>query len=223
MKYGGHQNPGTYNAFYAPNNSGADGQGTYFTGAPRTIVNELFRGLTLDRHADLWQSLPAEKKYELERSEEFVKIEKELEDLKGTPETTMKERERLYHRTRQLKTAELRKCRASQPRNPLSAPEDANYAMGSLRARFSRVSRMMPERERLARGMFLVTALRSPEGRSVLNDMVALCKQQAEVMFRPGLEAEKCHCANLSSKESKANWYVGHLSVHSSGWRRVPR
>jgi hypothetical protein len=65
---------------------------------PRAIVNNLFRGLTLDRNSELWQSLPAEKRFILERSEEYVKIEKERENLKViSRRTSIKERKKLYN------------------------------------------------------------------------------------------------------------------------------
>lgn len=51
----------------------------------------------------------------------------------------------------------------------------------------------MGERHRLASSMFLNARLRSAEGRMVLYDMVSLCKQEAKVSFRPGLEPDKCH------------------------------
>lgn len=144
---------------------------------PRAIVNNLFRGLTLDRNSELWQSLPAEKRFILERSEEYVKIEKERENLKViSRRTSIKERKKLYNQIRKLETTEFYKYRDSQPRNPLSTRVDTTYAMGGLRARFARVSRIIPERERLARGIFLVTILRSPEDRRILNDIITLCK-----------------------------------------------
>jgi hypothetical protein len=67
---------------------------------------------------------------------------------------------------------------------------------------------MMPERKRLATNMFLVAPLRSSIGRSVLNDMVALYKQDAELSLRPSLEPEKCHCLTSRADESQADRYV---------------
>jgi hypothetical protein len=52
----------------------------------------------------------------------------------------------------------------------------------------------MPKRDRLASSLFLVVPLRSAEGRNVLCDMIALCRQDTEVASRPGLEPEKYRC-----------------------------
>jgi hypothetical protein len=202
MKHGGHRNPATYAEFYAPNNSGVDGQATYWDGTTRTIVNDLFRSLTLQRCPHLCQSLPAEKKHDLERREDYVKIIKELEDLNQNPEKTEEKLQSLYRQKRRLEKAELRKCQTDQPSNPPSSQEDGTYSAGSLRSRFARASRMMPERKRLATNMFLVAPLRSLIGRSVLNDMVALYNQDAELSLRPGLEPEKCHCPTSRAGES---------------------
>jgi hypothetical protein len=158
MKYGGHKNPATYTKYYAPKNSGVDGQGTFFGYTPRSIVNDVFRNLTLNRHPELWQTLPAEKRRELESREDFVKIQKELEGLKLDPVKTAARQASLHSKMMTLRRAEFRKCWTAQERNPPSSQEDAVYSMGRLRARFPRVSRMMPERERLATSIFLAEA-----------------------------------------------------------------
>jgi hypothetical protein len=211
MKHGGHRNPATYAEFYAPNNSGVDGQATYWDGTPRTIVNDLFRSFTLQRRPHLCQSLPAEKKHGLERREDYVKIQKELEDLNQNPEKTEKECQSLYRQMKRLEKAELRKHQTEQRPNPPSSQEYGTYSAGSLRSRFARAGRMMPERKRLATNTFLVASLRSPIGRSVLNDMAALYKQDAELSVRPGLEPEKCHCPTAG--ESQVDRYVLFVQV----------
>ncbi len=61
MKHGGHSSEGTFRDHYMPNN-GTDGQNSYLGGELRSIVTDLFRGMTLSRNLDLWQSLPAEKR-----------------------------------------------------------------------------------------------------------------------------------------------------------------
>ena len=37
-----------------------------------SIVSDLFRGMTIARNPELWQSLPAEKQDELESTPEFI-------------------------------------------------------------------------------------------------------------------------------------------------------
>jgi hypothetical protein len=53
MKHAGQKDANTYNNHYQPNNSGTDGQGSYFGLEVRSIVNDLFRGLTLARNLQL--------------------------------------------------------------------------------------------------------------------------------------------------------------------------
>jgi hypothetical protein len=81
MKYGGHRDERTYADSYAPINSGADGQGSRFGGELRSSVSDAFRGMTLSRNPELWQSLPAATQHELENTSEFIIIEEELEAL----------------------------------------------------------------------------------------------------------------------------------------------
>lgn len=80
-KHGVHRDENTYDSFYAPQNPGTDGQGSYFGDTLRSIVNDRFRAMTLSRNPELWQSLPAGKQNELENSPEFTAIGEELESL----------------------------------------------------------------------------------------------------------------------------------------------
>jgi len=112
MKYSGHQNPETRSKFYAPADSGADGQGTYANSTPRTLPSDVFRSLKLERNPMLWQSLPAEKKHDLVGREDFVKAQKAPDDWKEDPGRTETEWQDLYRQKRRLEKAELRKCQA---------------------------------------------------------------------------------------------------------------
>ena len=67
-----------------------------------------------------------------------------------------------------------------QPSKLLASPDDADL-MGYHRSQFHRIRRLMPERDRLASNLFLVAPIRSDEGRSILRDMIALSRQEAEV------------------------------------------
>ncbi len=68
------------------------------------------------------------------------------------------------------------------------------------RNQFHRIRRLMPERDQLASNLFLVAPIRSDEGRFVLRDMIALCRQEVEVPFRPSLEPKKCTCLMTDHK-----------------------
>ena len=196
MKHGGHQHAGTHRNHYQPNNPGTDGQNAYLGGQLRTLVADLFRGMTVPHNPNLLQTLPAEQEYEIETSSEFVALDGELQELTAEPPSEEREqrRRKLYTRRHKLIRVELRKAQESQECKPASTAADEIQSIGGHRARFARFCRLTPERKRLANSMFTVGWLRSPEGRSVLQDMIALYQQKAEVAFRPGLEPEKCHC-----------------------------
>ncbi|KUL85000.1 hypothetical protein ZTR_07766 [Talaromyces verruculosus] len=199
MGYAGHRNEGTHNEYYAPRN-GVDGQAAYLGDDVRTHVADLFRGLSLRRNADLWQTLPAEKRYHLENREDYLQIQEAISSLRGSSDAVKKQRKTLHIQKRRLVDKELRSCQKLQPRRPLHEELDGTYAMGSHRSRFSRACRMMPERQRLAESIFQVATLRSDLGRQVLKDMITLCKQKHEIEKRPGLELDKCHCAESKKK-----------------------
>jgi hypothetical protein len=198
MQHGGHTSESTYGEFYAPRNPGTDGQNSYLGDKPRTVINDLFRAMTLSRNPELWQSLPAEKQHELENSEEFIAIEEELQKLSFTPkeDAAAKDhrRKELYAQKRKLVSAELRRCQQLQPKKaPSKAPRTEQ--IGHHRAQFSRTKQLMPQRRRLAENIFAIASIRSAEGHAVLRDMVNLYQQDTEIAFRPGLEPEKCCCA----------------------------
>lgn len=110
MKHAGQKDPSTYGKHYTPNNSGTDGQGSYFGTEVRSVVNDLFRGSTVARNPHL------------------------------------------------------------------------------------------PERDRLAEGLFKTDTLRSPTGLQALRDMIALCEPNTEVNFRPGLEPNLCQCGKSTRR-----------------------
>jgi hypothetical protein len=56
----------------------------YLNGKLRTIVADLFRGMTVSHNPDLLQELPAEKKHKLKTNSEFVALTEELESEKRT-------------------------------------------------------------------------------------------------------------------------------------------
>ena len=213
MKHGGHKDERTFGDSYMPNNAGTDLQGGYFDGKVRSIVNDRFRGLTLHRNPELWHTLPAKKQYELENSPEFSAIQEEIETLVAkakTDPTAKNHRNALMAQRRKLVSDELCRCQRLQPSKLSARPDDAEL-MGYHRTQFHRVRRLMPERDRLASKLFLVAPIRSDEGRSVLRDMITLCRQDAEVPFRPGLELEKCSCLNPNRKLDLDRFVVSSL------------
>ncbi|EJT68897.1 hypothetical protein, variant [Gaeumannomyces tritici R3-111a-1] len=196
MKHAGHIDPATYNKHYQPNNSGTDGQASYFGQEVRSIVNDLFRGLTVPRNPLLPQSLPAEKQEALKASPEFIAIEKKAATLSGRQDQKSTSlRKKLYEEKRRLADRELRQWQKTQPHGT-GTSGTATSPPCYHRGIFNRVKFLMPERDRLASSLFETDTLRSPTGLQALGDMIALCEADAEVKFRPGLEPEKCRCAD---------------------------
>ncbi|KAJ4322073.1 hypothetical protein N0V84_005011 [Fusarium piperis] len=194
MVYAGHTDPNTLPTHYLPRN-GADGQAAYFGQERRTLVLDLFRGLTIPRNPRLWQCLPAKQQYECDTSPEIVRINQQLLELRGTTDKKPLERKKLYAEKRKLVAERLRKWQKNQPVKHDDPP-------GYHRAIFDRVRFLMPERDRLAQNLFLIDKLRSPAGLAVLHDMLALYQKHRNVEYRPGLELDKCHCREDSNGSS---------------------
>ncbi|RSL83113.1 hypothetical protein CEP52_016802 [Fusarium oligoseptatum] len=195
MVYAGHAEPNTLATHYLPRN-GADGQAAYHGQERRTLVLDLFRGLTIPRNPSLWQCLPAKQQYDCDTSAEMMDINREILTLRGTTNTKSKEqRKKLYAEKRKLIAERLRKWQKNQPVKHDDLP-------GYHRAIFDRVRFLMPERDRLAHNLFLEGKLRSPAGLAVLHDMLGLYQKRRNVEYRPGLEPDKCHCGKDSDGSS---------------------
>ncbi|KAL8936221.1 MAG: hypothetical protein Q9216_005048 [Gyalolechia sp. 2 TL-2023] len=182
MKFAGHNNSDTFFGSYAPELSGVDGRASYWSKKRRTIHLEGFRGLSLHHHPQLLQSLPAKVEADLDNRSDFVSINKEIEMLgekvRGfTTEVGVQparaRREELYWRKRQIVSEEL---------------------FASLSSYFNRIRRLDPPRDRLASLLFLNVPLRSAQGRSALQDMITLCKENPRVAYRPSLRPANGRC-----------------------------
>ena len=167
-KHGGHRDENIYDSFYAPQNPGTDGQGSYFGDTLRSIVNDRFCAMTLSRNPELWQSLPAEKQKELGNSPKFMTIEEELESLSLESTDNLiagDRRKELRAQKRNLISEELRKFHKLQPRK-LSSKVDKSELTGHHRTRFTCVCGLMPVRRRLASNLFSTVPIRSERGRA---------------------------------------------------------
>ncbi|KAF5601402.1 hypothetical protein FPANT_1773 [Fusarium pseudoanthophilum] len=109
IKHAGQRDTNTYNNHYMPNNSGTDSQASSFGIEVRSVVNNLFRGLTVARNPHLAQSLPAEKREALHTSLKFLAIEEELMNLRGREsKKSTSRRKQLYEKKQKLADQELR-------------------------------------------------------------------------------------------------------------------
>ncbi|KAF5247033.1 hypothetical protein FAUST_885, partial [Fusarium austroamericanum] len=115
MVYAGHTDPNTLLTHYLPQN-GADGQAAYHGQGRRTIVLDLFRGLTIPRNPSLRQCLPAKEQYDCDNSADIMRISREIVSLRRTAdEKSMKDRKKLYAEKRKLVAERLRNWQKNQP------------------------------------------------------------------------------------------------------------
>ncbi|QKX61611.1 uncharacterized protein TRUGW13939_08763 [Talaromyces rugulosus] len=213
MKHAGHANPRIHNKFYEPNLA-TDLQSLQEGNDPRTLVNEVFRELSIPRHPDLAQELPAAEQYRLQQREDYRDIQRALADGQ-----TGINRSRLYTKLRGLEKRALDVFQRSQQQAGPIEPgceDDDGYSLGPQRSRYARACRLMPLRRRLAENIFKVGHLRSPLGRQVLADLIALAGQRHEIEIRTGLEADRCHCDVAHDSNDGASSSSGEES--DDGW-----
>ncbi|KIV87981.1 hypothetical protein PV10_09166 [Exophiala mesophila] len=203
MKFAGHENSDTFFGSYMPQISTVDGQSSYWGKARRTVYLEGFRGLSLQHHPQMLQSLPAKVEANLKGRADFIALNEEIESLgerirrlpaghDGQRERTR--REELYWQKRQMVSEELSRWQEIQPRKVNQDTEAETSPVASLPSFFSRVRRLDPPRDRLASSLFLDVPLRSPEGRASLQDMITLCRENPKVAYRPSLRPENGLC-----------------------------
>jgi len=176
-----------------------DGAASYWGLKPRTIYFETFRGMSLQWHPQMEQSLPAKVQDNLAQRPDFVALNEQIKDLgeelKGLTvgdeiRTARSRRDELYLQRRQLMSDELNKWQKLQSRKAM----DDNFPVASRPSFFNRIRRLDPPRDRLASTLFLCVPLRSKEGRSALRNMIKLYKGNPKVTYRPSLRPSNGRC-----------------------------
>ncbi|KAG8874535.1 hypothetical protein FRB98_008358, partial [Tulasnella sp. 332] len=190
LRQAGHRDDRTYTEYYAPTNPGTDGQGSYFGGTLRTLVNKRFRALTVAWNPELYQSLPAEKMYEFQNRPDFAALDEQLLELclRHDSSDGAEKRKQLQAQKRQLIADELRRLQSDQPRNITKSAPDSQ--VGRQRTMFWRIRHLIGPRDRLAHNRLLTAPIRS---------------DTSEVEARPGLEPERCCCASKIGKTIKSS------------------
>ncbi len=215
MKFAGHINPRTFLKSYMPSVSAVDGQSSFLAQPLRKDHIEDFRGMSLYRHPQLWQSLPAKMQYDFERREDFMACQREIESLNAATRTTMAEEDRqrdrlrrqeLYEQKRQLTIGELKKWRKMQPRNLVRQTGTEPVLEDHHRTFFAQVRHLVPKRYRLATTLFLPVGLRSVQGQEALRDLITLCSQPTTVVYQrslqPGLDGCPPPCCTVEINRS---------------------
>ncbi|KAJ4502326.1 hypothetical protein HRR76_005404 [Exophiala dermatitidis] len=203
MKFAGHENSDTFFGSYMPQISTVDGQASYWGKARRTVYLEGFRGLSLQHHPQMLQSLPAKVEANLKERADFIVLNEEIESLgerirrlpvEHDSQRERTRREELYWQKRQMVSEELGRWQEIQSRKVNQDTEVAASPVASLPSFFSRVRRLDPPRDRLASSLFLDVPLRSPEGRAALQDIITLYQENPKVAYRPSLRPENGRC-----------------------------
>ncbi|KAH0542349.1 hypothetical protein FGG08_003287 [Glutinoglossum americanum] len=199
MKFAGHIDSSTFLNSYMAQISTVDGQASFLGQKLRGDHIEDLRGMSLRRHPQLWHSLPAKIRCDLECRSDLIALQKDIDTLteKIVQEGSKQDRvfrQQLYDKKRRIITIELRKQQALQPRRLKSHTAHETHLEDFRRTLFSRTHHLMPERSRLASYLLLPVALRSPEGRCVLADLISLCTQDSRVAYQSSLQPKMGNC-----------------------------
>jgi len=203
MKFAGQRDPDVFFGSYMPQVSDVDGQSSFWGGKRRTVHIEALRGLSLQYHPQMVQSLPAKVQDDLAQRADFIKINEEIEDLgsqlskldiSADSREIRRRRQELYEDKRQLVAVELSLWQSIQPRKITSDANSLQSSVACLPSYFGRVRRLDPPRDRLASSLFLDVSLRSAQGQSALRDMITLCRLSPKVAYRPSLQPENGRC-----------------------------
>jgi hypothetical protein len=160
--------------------------------------------LALLRNPQLPQSLPAAKQEELKLKPDFAAVLEELAALRGRRDPdSLSSRNKLYAEKRNLVYQELRTWQKARSYRP-----DIGEKNGALpcyhRSLFNRVRFLTPKRDRLTSTLFKTAALHSPTSLNALRDIIALCRTDTEVAFRPGLKPDKLLMRKLNAPPETA-------------------
>jgi hypothetical protein len=116
MRQAGQQDPRTFRRYYQPSNSGVDGQGTFLGKERREVVSDVFRELSIPYNPNLSQRLPASERYNLELSQEYIALEKEIASLVGSRDSEARKQLEAFDRRNAECSMTLSKC--GRPDNP---------------------------------------------------------------------------------------------------------
>ncbi|RYP14043.1 hypothetical protein DL767_010440 [Monosporascus sp. MG133] len=174
-----------------------DGAACFLEMQPRNDLTQDFRTATMKRNPDLRHSLPSKMQAELESRDDYAALTRQIENLSlqiktATDQAALTrlrdERSRAYKNRAQLEHKEQEKFRQSQKRVPKTERE-AHRQSDWQKTHFNRIRHMMPERNRLAQTLSRRAPLRSPDGISVMKDLIALrtgdCRVAYQDVLRP--------------------------------------
>lgn len=201
--------PDVYFRHYQNPLSSIDAQASYLGHTSHTKEIEMMEGMQELYNLDLPLRLPSEELKKFQSSPEVIEIEIQATELSKIinmePEKhpdEFKERRALYKRKRMLLITALKAYRDTFSKLEYDRQADAHLKKLSSEPRyrqakpsvFSLVRRYMPERDRLASVMDENTSFFSSHGSQILEDLISLCKEKKEVIYRPDERPVKGCC-----------------------------
>ena len=203
MKFCGHRNPKSIVGHYLDDMSNVDGAAVYLGLEQRQDITQDFRSASMKRNPDLQHSLPSKELDELKQRRDFVDLCEQIENLSfqanaAVTEEARKELQRqrrhVYNQRQNLISAELANYRRTERRLRTTQCEESNQGEWQ-HSFFDRVIRhMVPERDRLSRTLALSVPLRSKEGISALQDLIALRTNESRVAYQEVLRPIDGRC-----------------------------
>ncbi len=174
-----------------------DGAACYLGIEPRNDLTQDFRTATMKRNPDLRQSLPSKMQEELQSRRDYVAVTQLIQNLNLQIKATVDqesldrlkgERSKAYKTRAGIEHEETETFRQSQKR-AAQAERETHRLSDWRRTHFDRIRHIMPERDHLTRTLPLRVPLRSPEGISVIEDLIALrtgdCRVAYQDVLRP--------------------------------------
>ncbi|EED21202.1 conserved hypothetical protein [Talaromyces stipitatus ATCC 10500] len=211
MKLAGHLDRRQFSKAYAHPLSDIDGQASYLGTRDRRghITNR--RGMELQKHQVVWESLPAKLEFEFEERNDVAAIQKEMQNLDEELKSSVAmdavreielEKRRLQYRKRSLYDQELQRFHRTNP--------DMTNSEACLPFHYTR--RVMPDRDLLAELLPRLGKLRSDDGRKAVQALENLCVTDTTICYRRGihpLDGDQCGSCGTCIEDLFAHrrWY----------------
>lgn len=187
MRFAAHINADTYRRSYQTAMPMVDGQASYFQfQANGSELHDLRRSYG-------WRRNP----YHQPTLKEAVRLcahdstQKDREADRGTSPIDGKERQKEYDQWRYQRDQLIRE----QNKREVASPYDGQV----YESDFSQTRKLMPERDRLATLLFREGSLRDEVGRSIMDDLITLCRTRTPRTHCDGLNSSSIVCDSCST------------------------
>lgn len=192
MRFAAHINPNTYRRSYQTSIPIVDGQASYFQYEPRnTELHALRRGYSWRRNPHHQPELREATRVAIQ----YNTSEKQEDARDDFAWKNQKERQKVYDQRRGRRDHLLRQQYSAAPQ-PDGRPYESD---------FNQTRKLMPERDRLATSLFMEGSLRDDTGRTIMNDLIHLCRQGGSATYCLGLNPSGTLCATCGERSRKGD------------------